>query len=229
MIKITQEDNMELMSRYPDNHFDLAIVDPPYGIGLKMVENGCHGTKQKRKEGKKYKSIHKIKDWNDSIPSPEYFEQLHRVTKDQIIWGCNYYAKYIPAIGRIVHDKKTEFEGTKINFSHGDIASCSKQKRITFFRYRWSGNRQGNTINWKNEGADQRIHPTQKPIALYEWLLLNYAKEGDKILDTHLGSGSIAIACHNLHYNLTACEIDPEYCEAAKKRLENHELQLNIF
>ena len=218
MIKITNEDNMELMSRYPDNYFDLAIVDPPYGIGLDFqFKNGLG------------KSIHDKKEWNNSIPPQAYFDELHRVSKHQIIWGCNYYAKHIPAVGRIVHDKKMGQKGTKLRFSEADLASCSKQKRITIFEYRWNGNRQGDTVNWTNTGPDARIHPTQKPIRLYEWLLINYAKKGDKILDTHLGSGSIAIACHNYNFDLTACELDKEYFEAAMKRLKEHQQQLTIF
>ena len=132
-------------------------------------------------------------------------------------------------MGRIVHDKKMGQKGTKLRFSEADLASCSKQKRITIFEYRWNGNRQGDTVNWTNTGPDARIHPTQKPIRLYEWILDNYAKEGDKILDTHLGSGSIALACHNRKFDLTACELDKEYFEAAMKRLKEHQQQLTIF
>ena len=219
MIKITNEDNMELMSRYPDNYFDLAIVDPEYGIGLDMVYK--HGTSKK--------SIHKKKEWNKKIPKKQYFIELYRVSKNQIIWGANYYQDNIKDVGRIIHDKDLCIKGTKIKFSEADIASCSLQKRITIFKYKWNGNVQGNTINWKNEGPDRRIHPTQKPVKLYEWLLMNYAKEGDKILDTHLGSGSIAIACHNRKFDLTACELDKEYFEAAMKRLKEHQQQLTIF
>jgi site-specific DNA-methyltransferase (adenine-specific) len=218
MLTITNEDNMALMARYPDGYFDLAIVDPPYGIGLSMVTK--HGS---------FDSIHENKQWNNHIPSADYFKELHRVSKNQIIWGCNYYAQYISVVGRIVHDKMLEIAGTKLKYSEADLASCSLQKRITMFRYRWNGNRQGNTINWKNEGENKRIHPTQKPIELYKWLLDNYAKKSDKILDTHLGSGSIAIACHDYGYDLTACELDKQYFDAAMLRIKQHTDQIKLF
>ena len=222
---------MEYMATLEDNAFELAIVDPPYGIGLDFsCNNGPSGKGRAvaQARGKRYQSIHKNKDWNDAIPSPEYFSELHRVSKNQIIWGCNYYAEYIPAVGRIYHDKDTGFEGTKIGFSHGDLASCSLQKRITIFRYRWSGNKQGGTINWSNSGIDGRIHPTQKPVKLYEWLLMNYAEEGDRILDTHLGSGSSAIAAHRLGFDFVGMEIDEEYYNAAVKRFNSITSQLRI-
>lgn len=218
MTTLTCEDNMALMARYPDKYFELAIVDPPYGIGLDMINS--LGSNQ---------SIHKEKDWNDFIPKEEYFNELFRVSKHQIIWGCNYYAKYIPHVGRIVHDKQMPSENTKFNFSHADLASCSLQKRITMFRYQWAGNRQGGIINWKNDGTDGRIHPTQKPVALYRWLLQNYAKKGDKILDTHLGSMSIAIACDMEGFDLTGCELDPEYYRDGIKRLETFRKQTTLF
>lgn len=226
-LTITNEDNMQLMSRYPDNYFELAIVDPPYGIGLEFIK--IHGNKN---HGGQRESIlkHNVKDWNNFIPSKEYFEELHRISKHQIIWGCNYYAQYIPAIGRIVHDKIMPSEANdSFKFSHADLASCSLQNRITMFRYQWAGNRQNGTINWKNNGVDGRIHPTQKPVALYKWLLDKYAKPGDKILDTHLGSGSIALACHDYGFELTACELDTEYYDKAVQRIQNHVAQQKLF
>ncbi len=214
MIKITNEDNMDLMARYSDNYFDLAIVDPPYGIG-----DIIHSDSRK---------FHKKIEWNNEVPYPEYFKELFRVSKNQIIWGINYYSSMVPHVGRIVHDKSPS-DRQYLNLSDGDIASHSFGVNIRVFRYEWRGNVQGKLINWKNEGPDRRIHPTQKPVKLYEWLLMNYAKENDKILDTHLGSGSIAIACHNLGFDLTACELDKEYYEAAMKRLKEHQSQLRIF
>ncbi len=213
-IKLTCEDNMELMARYEDNYFDLAIVDPEYGIG--DVNQA------------KSRKVHKKITWNNKIPSEKYFKELHRISKNQIIWGVNYYAKYIESTGRIIHIKDPNQYQFK-ELSQADIASHSFGVNIKVFTYEWRGNVQGNTINWKNEGLDKRIHPTQKPVKLYEWLLMNYAKEGDKILDTHLGSGSIAIACHNLGFDLTACEIDKEYYDAALKRYEWHKKQLRLF
>jgi site-specific DNA-methyltransferase (adenine-specific) len=210
-IEITNEDNMALMSRYPDNYFDLAIVDPPYGVG------DFNSSKSK------YKAI----DWNDDIPTSEYFNELHRVSKNQIIWGANYYQEHIKGVGRIVHDKTGGGKKPVPNsLSEGDIASHSFGVTIKMFHYVSNGNVIGNKIDWDNT---MRWHPCQKPIALYEWILMNYAKEGDKILDTHLGSGSIAIACHNLGFELTACELDKDYYDASIKRIKNHIAQQRLF
>ena len=210
---ITNEDNIELMSRYEDNYFDLAIVDPPYGIG------DFRNTLAKKH--------HKKIQWNDNIPSEKYFKELKRVSKNKIVFGVNYFKKYIDDVGRIVHDKTG---GGKRNapkgFSTCDIASHSFGVNMKIYHYTSIGNVIGNKIDWDNK---MRWHPCQKPVKLYEWLLMNYAKEGDKILDTHLGSGSIAIACHNLGYDLTACELDTEYYNAAIKRIEQHKKQLTIF
>jgi site-specific DNA-methyltransferase (adenine-specific) len=212
-MKITNEDNMELMARYEDNYFDLAIVDPPYGIG--DFRNS------------KSKKHHKKIDWNKNIPSKEYFDELNRVSKNKIIFGVNYYGKYVDDVGRIIHDKTG---GGKRNAPKGlsdcDIASHSFGVNMKIYHYTSIGNVIGNKIDWENQ---MRWHPCQKPISLYEWLLINYAKEGHKILDTHLGSGSIAIACHNLGYDLTACELDTEYYNAAMKRLKQHQQQLKMF
>ena len=204
---------MELLSRYEDNHFDLAIVDPPYGIG------DFRNTKSLKH--------HKNIDWNNNIPSKEYFTELTRVSKNRIIFGVNYYGKYVKDVGRIVHDKTG---GGKRNAPKGlsdcDIASHSFGVNMKIYHYTSIGNVIGDKIDWQNE---MRWHPCQKPIKLYEWLLMNYAKENDKILDTHLGSGSIAIACHNLGYDLTACEIDKEYYEAAIKRINQHKAQTKLW
>jgi len=231
-MNITNEDNMELMARYEDNYFDLAIVDPPYGIGLKFSDK----IKYKINEKKIITKGHKQKNWNNTTPTIEYFEQLIRVSKKHIIWGCNYYgeSQKLFGQGRIIHNKLlTPFLKSR-NASDGDIAATNCQNRITMFDFQWSGNVQGGRMNCKMEndyaiGMEKRIHPTQKPVKLYEWLLMNYAKEGDKILDTHLGSGSIAIACHNLGYDLTACELDKEYYEAAIKRINQYKQQIRMF
>lgn len=228
-IEITNEDNMELMSRYPDKHFDLAIVDPPYGIGLGFSD--AH--EQARGGGKK--GGHKQKDWNNNSPKVEYFKELLRVSKKHIIWGTNYYGECQPLFGqgRIIHSKlPTPF--IQSTYSHADIAATNCQNRITMFSYQWSGNVQNGRMNTKNEenyltGIEKRIHPTQKPVKLYEWLLINYAKAGDKILDTHLGSGSIAIACYEYGFNLTACELDAEYYNKAVERIKNHMTQIKLF
>ena len=222
MLKITNEDNMELMSSYKDNYFDLAIVDPPYGIGF----DG--NTTVKGKSGKantfSNKQHHKKKGWDENRPSKEYFKELQRVSRNQIIWGGNYFADLLPAKkGWIYWDKKITNANNK-NYSDGELAYSSFNCILRKFTYDWIG------FGYLNNPQKQKkIHPTEKPIKLYEWLLMNYAKQGDKILDTHLGSGSIAIACHNLGFDLTACELDKEYFDSAMKRINNHKSQIRMF
>jgi site-specific DNA-methyltransferase (adenine-specific) len=217
MIKITNEDNMELMARYENNHFDLAIVDPPYGIGFGAFNRTNKASDGTRVKADKYKNS----NWDDGIPDETYFKELFRVSKNQIIWGGNYFPFIWGYGGKgFIYWHK----GNPVpNFADGELAWTSFNKVAKQFNYRYYGNLEGNT------SASEKHHPTQKPIALYEWLLMNYAKEGDKILDTHLGSGSIALACHNLNYNLTACELDTEYYNAAIKRLKEHQQQLTMF
>lgn len=210
MINLTNEDNMELMARYPDNYFELAIVDPPYGIGADKEKITPTNHTWKGKINKGYKS----KTWDIQKPSYEYFNELFRVSKEQIIWGGNYFG----LIGGYIFWDKLE---TMPTYSNGELAYCSLMNKVDKYVYLWSG--------YKKKHPVKRIHPTQKPVQLYEWLLMNYAKEGDKILDTHLGSGSIAIACHNLGFDLTGCELDTEYYDAACKRLKQHKAQLTIF
>ena len=199
------------MARYEDKHFDLAIVDPPYGIDM---GGGSSIKKLKSRPnwgGCKYDK----KEWDEDIPNDAYFEELFRVSKNQIIWGGNYFTDYLkPTKSWIIWDKKMSHN---INFSHAEMAWCSMKGITRMFYYSATGN------------SDKKIHPTEKPRKLYEFILHNYAKEGDKILDTHLGSGSIAIACHNRGFNLTACELDTEYYNSALKRLKQHQAQLTIF
>tara|TARA_R110000824_G_scaffold12123_2_gene53233 strand:- start:39 stop:692 length:654 start_codon:yes stop_codon:yes gene_type:complete len=217
MINITNEDNMELMSRYNDNHFDLAIVDPPYGIN--ESNNDDFGKKIKNSATKK--TNYNKKDWDKKTPTKKYFKELLRVSKNQIIWGVNNY-DYNFTSGRIFWDKNIPKDF--YSSSKGEIAFKSLGKSIDLIKITWNG-----MIQYDMKNKEIRIHPTQKPIKLYEFLLMSYAKEGDKILDTHLGSGSIALACHNLKYDLTACEIDKEYYESAIKRLKQHTAQLRII
>lgn len=202
MIEITNEDNIKLMARYPDNYFDLAIVDPPYGLGMDG-NNNWSGSK------------HEVKDWDNEAPNKEYFNELMRVSKNQIVWGANHFISRIPFDSKcwLIWDKKND----GFSFADGEMAWTSFDTAVRFFRYH------------RGQQTDKKIHPTQKPVKLYEWLLMHYAKEGDKILDTHLGSGSIAIACHNLGYSLTACELDKEYYDAAIKRLKQHQAQQTLF
>ena len=215
-MKITNEDNMELMARYQDNYFDLAIVDPPYGIGKFTCEKSTDAKGIRRKNKKKYSDSY---DWNEEIPNQNYFKELQRISKKRIIWGSNYYPIVDGTGGSLIWYKG----GTTNTISQAEIASLSFQTKVDYVQINW----QSGFYRVVKEG--EQIHPCQKPIKLYEWLLMNYAKEGDKILDTHLGSGSIAIACHNLGFDLTACELDTDYYNAAMKRIENHKKQLKIF
>lgn len=198
---------MELMSRYPDNYFDLAIVDPPYGIEINM-NMGLRKGKRKN---------HTVKDWDNSIPNEIYFNELFRVSKFQIIWGGNYFP--LPLTKSWIFWDKEVPEG--VDFADGELAWTSGNKTLKKARIKYTG----------FQGMDNggKIHPTQKPVALYKWLLDKYAKEGDKILDTHLGSGSIAIACHDYGFELTACELDKEYYDKAIQRIKNHVSQQKLF
>ena len=220
MINLHNIDCMEALKEMQDNEFDLAIVDPPYGIGASEMNMGTG--KKKWKKGKK---------WDKNIPKKEYFTELKRVSRNQIIWGVNYFEGNKLAGGRIIWNKLGKNIGRRNpapSFSECEIAFTSFHKTIKMYSYTYIGNVQGNDyqILWSNTN---KIHPTQKPVALYEFLLMTYAKEGDKILDTHLGSGSIAIACHNLGFDLEGYELDKEYFEAASKRLKQHQQQLTIF
>jgi len=196
---ITNEDNMQLMARYKDNHFDLAIVDPPY-------RDSNQPTKDMRASG----SMESL----EGRPSKEYWKELKRVSRNQIIWGANNFE--LPQWKGFVVWKKKSI-GENFTMSMCEIASMSEEL--------------GTVAKWIEIRPQDpnRVHPTQKPVKLYEWLLMNYAKEGYKILDTHLGSGSIALACHNLGYELTACELDKKYYDAAMKRIEQHKQQIRLF
>tara|TARA_R110002049_G_scaffold102520_3_gene248098 strand:+ start:1207 stop:1830 length:624 start_codon:yes stop_codon:yes gene_type:complete len=207
-MKITNEDNMKLMARYEDNYFDLAIVDPPYGINA-----------NKEKEHNGWKD-YGIKEWDNEIPNPEYFKELFRVSKNQIVWGGNYMTEYLPPkMCWLLWDKGQR----NFSLADGELAWTSFNKALRIFTMP----RGSALADAKNNGG--KIHATQKPVKLYEWILQNYAKEGDKILDTHLGSGSIAIACHNMKYDLTACELDKEYYDKAMKRIKEHTAQQRLF
>tara|TARA_B100001094_G_scaffold22129_1_gene18741 strand:+ start:1221 stop:1865 length:645 start_codon:yes stop_codon:yes gene_type:complete len=214
-LKITCEDNMELMARYEDNYFDLAIVDVPYGIDVTNQSQGKGGGVAKKIEYKKT-------DWDKVAPNKEYFKELFRVSKNRIIWGANHFISRIPYDSScwIVWDK----DNGGSDFADCELAWTNFKTSVRKIKWKWSGMLQQNMKN-----KEQRIHPTQKPVKLYEWILMKYAKEGDKILDTHLGSGSIAIACHNLGFDLTACELDKDYYDAAIDRIEKHKAQKRLF
>lgn len=216
---ITNEDNMELMARYEDKHFDLAIVDPPYGISIGKQSLGEGGGLYRKP--KKYKRG----DWDNEVPKNDYWEELFRVSKNQIIWGGNYF-DLAPTPCFLFWDKNNGGS----DFADGELAWTSFKSPVRKYKYTWSGFVQ-QRMGAKKEA---RIHPTQKPVALYEWLLKNYAKEGDKILDTHLGSGSIAIAVdrmnkiEGMNLTLTACELDEDYYKAAMKRINEQTSQTAI-
>lgn len=212
---ITNENNMDLMSRYPDKYFDLAIVDPPYGINADKKNNGSNSDSHFKKSKAKI-NTYKI-GWDSDIPSDKYFQELKRVSKKQIVWGANYFNLQ----GGMLYWHK---QVTMPTYSQGELAWLSWLNKIDFVDIAWHG-----MIQHDMKNKEHRIHPTQKPIALYKWILTKYANQGDKILDTHLGSGSIAIACHDLGFDLTACELDTDYFNAAMKRINDHKKQLSMF
>jgi len=208
---------MEAMKEMPDKAYDLAIVDPPYGIGFdgevdSMVSHGLD-TRWKNRHGNGYTR----KEWDKEAPDQEYFSELRRVSKNQIIWGANHFGLPVSR-GWVFWDKGVASEFT---LSDGELAWTSFKRPVKCFRFLWAG--------FRKEVPEVRIHPTQKPVKLYEWLLKNYAKPGDKILDTHGGSCSIAIACYNLDFDLDCFEIDAEYHGKAVKRLEEHKAQGRLF
>ena len=210
MITATNEDNMVMMKRYPDNYFELAIVDPPYGIDLANMNMGIGNTpKASKAKNRKLKA----KDWDSAVPTKEYFDELFRVSKNQIIWGGNYFD--LPPCGKFIIWDKEIPKG--LSFSDCEYAWTSFKGANKMLRY----------SAYRNKS--EKFHPTQKPPALYEYCLMNFANAGNKILDTHLGSGSIALACHNLGYDLTACEIDSEYFTKYEERLKQHQSQLTMF
>ena len=200
-IKLYNADCMEVMKTFNDNQFSLAIIDPPYGIGVNQMNMGGRSTVKPTK-----------KDWDKEVPSKEYFKELFRVSKNQIIWGGNYF-KLPPSRCFVVWDKGEMMYGR--SFAECEYAWVSMDKSARIYKL--------------NPTQLDRFHPTQKPVQLYKWLLQNYAKEGDTILDTHFGSLSIGIACHDMKFDLTAIELDKDYYEQGKQRLINHQRQLTIF
>ena len=217
MIELINGDCMDYMRGLPDNAFELCIADPPYGIGM---SNSNKRTKPSRPNSyTKYKDFrYKEANWDDERPSKECFEQIFRISKNQIIWGANYFCEFIPSgSGWIFWNK---LNGLDNCFSDGEFAFSSKGVQSKYFAC--------SVFDGLNGGKD-RIHPTEKPIKLYEWVLLNYATKGDKIFDPFLGSGSSAIASDILDFDFVGIELDKDYFEAAKLRLENHQRQLKLF
>lgn len=210
-VELLNVDCMEYMSKQPDKAFDLAIVDPPYGIGADEVQNE-QAEKGRISNGGMWKK-YKPSRWDAEIPEPSYFDELRRVSKHQIIWGGNYYPVHFPGV-------VIWYKGKNGYMKDGEFAKAS----INTFKV-FELSRVDAYVNCGNE----KIHPTQKPVKLYEWLLTNYAKPGQRVLDTHLGSGSSAIAAHYFGVDFVGCELDKDYFEAAKKRFEQQTAQLAMF
>lgn len=208
-------DCMEAMKQFPDKFFDLAIVDPPYGIGENGIKN-C--TRSSLAESYNYKPF---AGNDESAPEKSYFEELFRVSRNQIIWGANHFISRIPFDSHcwIVWDK----ENGKNDFADCELAWTNFKSAVRIFRFRWQGMLQGNM-----KDKEKRIHPTQKPVKLYSWLLKHYAKPGDKILDTHVGSASSLIACHRAGLDFWGFEIDPIYFEKATERLDRERAQMRM-
>jgi len=214
---VFNEDCIEVMKRYPDKHFDLAIVDPPYGIGeskSNFKSRGVSTAKWKRAKPK----IYEKKYWDNESPKIEYWNELMRVSKNQIVWGANHFISKIPYDSScwLVWDKDTSGD-----YADCEIAWTSFKTTIRRIKLTWSGFRKCEVVD--------RFHPTQKPIKLYEWILKNYANEGNKIFDSHLGSGSSRIACYKNGFDFVGCEIDKDYFEAQEKRFNEFKSQLTLF
>jgi site-specific DNA-methyltransferase (adenine-specific) len=215
-ITLLNVDCMQYMAGLPDNAFDLAIVDPPYFDVSEDKNYLSPGSKISTTGVNRHTAD--FKTWKK--PTKEYFVELFRISKHQIIWGSNYYIGIELPVGRIVWDKQCD----ESSFGDGEIAVCSMIKTTRFFRFRWNGMLQGDMKN-----KELRIHPNQKPAKLYEWILTNYAKPGQRIIDTHLGSGSSAIAAHNLGFDFVGMELDKDYFDAACARLKAHQAQQTLF
>lgn len=206
---------MEGMSQYPDKYFDLAIVDPPYGINADIKNNGYNSLNHLKKSKAK---INNYKTgWDCSTPTSNYFDELKRISKNQIIWGANYFGLK----GGYLYWHKNV---TMPTYSSGELAWLSWLNKIEFVEITWHGMLQQNMKN-----KEIRIHPTQKPVALYKWLLTNYAKPGDKIIDTHLGSGSSRIAAWDMGFDFVGYELDKDYFDAQEKRFNDFKMQTKLF
>ena len=210
-------DNMEYMKTFPDKFFDLVIADPPYGIGFdgevdSMVTNNASG-KWKNAKGKGYKRG----EWDNKKPEPIYFEELFRISKAQIIWGGNYFNLPISG-GWIVWDK---IRPETFSLSQAELAWVSNSGRVSIFKYLWNG--------FQKQKPEERFHPTQKPFKLYQWLLSNYAKKGDKIFDPNMGSQSSRIAAYDMGFDYWGCELDKEYFDKGNQRFENFKKQLKLL
>ena len=215
MINLIHGDCMDYMRDYPDNYFDLGCVDPPYGIGESA---------DKESRNRVASNWYTPKSWDDKPPAPDYFDQLKRISKNQVIWGANHFIDNFPFMCNspcwIVWDK----QNGDSDFADCELAWTSFKTAVRRFRFQWAGMLQGNMKN-----KEFRIHPTQKPRKLYDWLLANYAEPGQKVLDTHLGSGSSAIAAHYFGVDFVGIEIDEDYYKAACERFEKETAQIDMF
>lgn len=231
------EDCMQLMARYPDKHFDLAVVDPPYGINaVEVCYKNRGGYLNPNEKYAVKKANHKIKNWDSAPPTAEYWAELFRVSKNQIVFGGNYFTNYLPvSSGWFFWDKDVSAD-----FAKGELAWTSFSFALKKVLYVWNGFRQGQTVgklavkggNWASGNPcnlEKREHPTQKPIALYDWVFAEFAKPNDLILDTHLGSGSSRIAANKAGLDFVGCELDSEYFDAAEKRYQNFISQIRMF
>ncbi len=224
-IELLNMDCMVFMKNCPDNAFDLPIVDPPYfdGPQSKVYYGKSVSSTNVKRLSKNSKHWQKV--------NLEYFQELRRVSKKYIFWGCNYYPEFIFHTGRIVWDKVNHTSG----FSDCELAATDLFSHTREFAFMWNGMLQGKSINegriqqGNKSKNEKRIHPTQKPVALYKWLLTNYAKPGDKLLDTHSGSGSFRIAAYDLGFDLVSCELDPDYCRDNEARFQRHIQQIDLF
>jgi site-specific DNA-methyltransferase (adenine-specific) len=206
--KVYLEDCTEALKRFSDGYFDIAVVDPPYGIGANKMQLGNGKKKIYRGEA----------DWDNAIPTAEYWEQLFRVSKNQIVWGGNYMTEYLkPTSAWLFWDKRTG----ENDFADGELAWTSYNGALRKITKSWVGANAKDVL--------ERIHPTQKPIYLYDWIFNRFAKEGDLILDTHLGSGSSRIAAHRAGLSFIGCELDKDYFDAANKRFKDFTAQLTLF
>ena len=216
-------DCMDGLKEFPDKYFDLAIVDPPYGISIHKMNFTKSGAK---KIGKAYRRDYTgTGSWDSNIPSEDYWKELFRVSKSQIVWGGNYFTEFLkPSKSFIVWDKRTD-EKYSNDFADCEYAWCSENLGVArMYRFMWNGFMQGNM-----KSKEDRFRPTQKPVALYEWILSRYAKDGDIILDTHVGSASSLIACHRTNHKFVGFELDKHYYDLAKKRLDTEMSQMTLF
>ena len=211
-------DCMDMMRALPDRSIDIIIADPPYGIKADENHNNLSGKKGFNKQSGTYKKYHNT-NWDENIPHKSYFTELQRISQNQIIWGGNYFTEYLkPSSGWIVWNKKSDI---KERLSMCELAWSSFNIKCNRFDFLWAG--------FKKEIQEARFHPTQKPVALYRWLLQNYAKPGDKIIDTHSGSGSCAIACYLEKFDFLAIEKDEDYYKASVERLDTLRSQGVLF